>query len=927
MFRNSIILLGLLFLTNPLQSQLSSVQHEPDLNWRTLTTEHFWIHYPSGFENLSYRIGDICEDIYEPICLSLNYYPGRTHVVVHTRADFPGAAVSFSPWRIELSVTEPQGNTFGSGDEWLRIVIIHEFTHIVHLRKHKGLSTLIYPLFGDFRVLLHESVPKWFTEGIATLHETQYTMGGRGRTPFHWMQMAAPIGAKKHWRIENTSYHSRKRAPHTYMRYVSGYYLTYFVYQQYGPHVWAKILDRYSAFPLLGFGYAVKSVTKKTLRQLYDEMLSEFDDSLSNQESFRPMIQVWQQPEIPEDQLSPRWVDQDHLIFYRRSLDDLEELIETDRYGRQQQIVQRVLAKQDNSFTVAKNGIIWAELHPHPRFAATIYSDLKLYNRQTMEVHTLTHNSRTYNPDLSPDESQIVAVQTAIPTTRLVTITLKNGEIIHLLKIPGATLLNPRWSPDGEHVAFAIKDSSNKQNIAVLEAQSGQWYYLYTPNQHHDNNPCWTPDGSFVLFVSDQSGVFNIWAVELATGKRWMVTDSRLGAFTPDVSPKGDELAFTIYSYTGFTVVTMPLDSNRWVYETDVQPSIRSLTFQERDTMNTKSNSQLMLPLHTIAYKPWSQIFRPHAWFPYLLQNENVDAICFFVTSKDALHRHTWQGNFGFARKNLRPLVDLSYIYSGWWPKFLMRTYLYPRQTNETSWLPDRGVEIAMLLPLVLERNVYHTYFQPIIYFKHQALTNSHEKLLLNTRNYRGLQLGFHWVRSGQAPRDIVPHRATLISAFADWSIPAFGSEFNGQQFGNQVQLFFPTPIPHHQIEFFKKYQYRRGNYPYDFYGALPIGYHDDHQKHQLRLRTAYVFPLAYLEFPIRYLPIFVDYLDAALFYDWGASWNDGLGIHPRSSTGVQVTAVSYIFQEVRLRLGTALFYHSDDRKWEVIPILEYKIN
>lgn len=922
-----IVLAAIVLLLTPeaLCPQFAPAHHEPDINWRTISSEHFLIHYAEEHEELGRRMATICEEIYEPVSQSLDYYPGLTHVVLHTRADLPGGYVSYLPWRIELYATEPQSNTFGTGDDWLRVLIIHEFTHITHFRKRKGLSVLAYPLFGDFGALIQETLPRWFTEGIATLNETVYSQGGRGRTPFHWMQMAAPVWAGKPWRLVNTAYHSRKRTPSTYMPYVSGYYLAFYISRDYGQHVWANILDQYSSLPLLGFGNAVRSVTRKSLRDLYDEMLNDFSDFTGRRESVGPVMKVWKQPKLPEDQLSARWVDQDHLIFYRRSLGKLQELTEVDRGGREEHLVKRMLAKQDNSFTVGREIVVWSELHPHPRFSATLYSDLKIFDRRNNKIRHLTENARIFSPDLSTDQSQIVAVQTVVPATRLITIDLKNGEINTLLEIHGATLLNPRWSPDGERIALSIKDSTHSQNIAILEAHSGRWYYLYPPNPHHDNNPCWTPDGKYVLYASDQSGVFNIWAGEVNTGQKWMITNARLGAFTPDVSPGGNELAFSNYTYTGFTLASMPLDSSLWIRETDVFVSSEPMIFPREEGSQESGQKRIFLEPST-PYRPWRQILRPDGWFPYFLSNEGLQALSLYVSSRDVLYRHAWRGSVGVTPEAFRPFIDWSYTYSRFWPEFHVRTYLLPLSNDRAdtgSLWPTRGLELAVSSPLVLERNVYTTFFRPFFQIKVQSLENSHE------RDYRGIRLGLNWGRTGQALRDIVPHRALFLSWMAEWSVPALGSNFTGRQLFNQTEFFYPTPVPHHQIHLSQRYHNRRGTYSYGFYGALPVGYPDEEKAHQLRLRLSYVLPLAYLELPLPFLPIYLDYLDAAAFYDWGTDWDSGIDLgeltkRRRSSRGVQLTLVSYVLQKVMVRIGLAVFYHSQDRVWKSLPILQY---
>ncbi|MFQ6673547.1 MAG: hypothetical protein ACE5GH_02030 [Fidelibacterota bacterium] len=935
------LLANLVIMAVPVVGQLSQLQHEPDLAWRTVTTEHFWIHYPGQYEALGRKVAAICEEIYEPVSRSLDYFPGPTHVVVQTRVDFPGGVVTFLPWRMELFVTEPQGNLSGSGDEWLRVVIAHEFTHIVHLRKRRAVSALTYPFLGDFNAFWQQMVPRWFTEGFATLNETRYSSGGAGRTPFHWMQMSATVRTDQPWPLENTSFSSRKRMPRTQMPYVAGYYLSHFIRQRYGPRTWIKILDRYSAFPFLGFGRAVKSVTGKKPKQLYRDLLKEFDPSPTapGRSSFAPPVQLWRNTSEPENQYSPRWLDGHHLILYRRSLDDLRELAVIDRTGRRRRLMRRALAKVDNSFTVGDSLVVWAELHPHPRFSATIYSDLRIYDRRTGNVRTLTHNARVYSPDLSPDRSRVIAIQTAIPTSRLVAIDLKTGLVSTHLEIPRATLLNPRWSPDGQHVALALKDSTGQQNIIIFDVRTGRWRFLYRADAHHDNNPSWTADGQFVLYASDRGGIFNIWAVDVSTGRRWMVTDSNLGAFTPDVSPDGRELSFALYTSDGFRAATMSLDSARWLEESSFPPPGK-----RTPGVTTRSHEDHQIAgavdaggthpgtiMKTTPYRPWSQILRPQGWIPYPFKDETGQAIAIFATSQDALHRHAWQGSLGLSPKNFRSSVNVSYTYRRWWPDLTIRTHSLPQKVtyqNKTGWWRKRGLDLTVSVPLVPESNVTTTFFHPLLGVRREVQARSTGPIFPTLHDYRGIRVGFSWARYSRAPRDIVPHIAWFVNTLMEWSSPTLGSEFHGSDVRSSLDIFLPTLIPHHQIEVLSQYERERGNFGYSFFGAVPKGYGDDGQVHQLRIRAAYIFPVAFVERSVPFLPAFVDYLDAAIFYDWGTSWDRSLNRRRRRrserfSTGVQVTSLNYFFQRVTVRLGVAVFYLSESRDWKAVPVIE----
>jgi len=196
------------------------IYHDPRISWETIKSEHFNVHVPKEHIKLGIKITDICEDIYSIVSHSLDYFPGRTHVVVHTENDDSNGIASLFPWRMELFVTPPQANITGKNIHWLESIILHEFTHIVHLRKHKGITSLTKPFFGDYNAVWQMITPVWFTEGIATLNETRFGNGGRGRNPHFWMQMAEPIINNNQWKLNNTNYFSRNKLPTLLMPYI-----------------------------------------------------------------------------------------------------------------------------------------------------------------------------------------------------------------------------------------------------------------------------------------------------------------------------------------------------------------------------------------------------------------------------------------------------------------------------------------------------------------------------------------------------------------------------------------------------------------------------------------------------------------------------------------------------------------------------------
>lgn len=68
-----------------------------------------------------------------------------------------------------------------TGEEFLRMLVLHEFVHVVHLDQTRDFPKLVRNIFGSVGKIVTSIVPRWFTEGIATWAETRFTKGGRVR--------------------------------------------------------------------------------------------------------------------------------------------------------------------------------------------------------------------------------------------------------------------------------------------------------------------------------------------------------------------------------------------------------------------------------------------------------------------------------------------------------------------------------------------------------------------------------------------------------------------------------------------------------------------------------------------------------------------------------------------------------------------------
>lgn len=125
----------------------SPPHNHPDLDWYTIETEHFVVHYPQSHdatdnahylsaERTARRSARIAEDVYPRECASLDYWiKEKVHIVVLEHADdLEGFAVPGWDW-IQVSANPGVELVRQRGRvDWLSAVIAHEFAHIVTLK-------------------------------------------------------------------------------------------------------------------------------------------------------------------------------------------------------------------------------------------------------------------------------------------------------------------------------------------------------------------------------------------------------------------------------------------------------------------------------------------------------------------------------------------------------------------------------------------------------------------------------------------------------------------------------------------------------------------------------------------------------------------------------------------------------------------------
>ena len=169
-----------------LLTPLASLAVAPSKRWYTIETPHFRVHFHegAGMYALAQRAARTCEGAHHQLVPKLRWVPGRkTEVILADDVDSAnGSAFTlYRPWmRLNAEVPEDQSVLNDFADPLWNLVV-HEYTHVLHLDIAKGLPSLVNAAFG--KVLIPNAyAPAWLTEGLATYEESNLSNAGRLRS-------------------------------------------------------------------------------------------------------------------------------------------------------------------------------------------------------------------------------------------------------------------------------------------------------------------------------------------------------------------------------------------------------------------------------------------------------------------------------------------------------------------------------------------------------------------------------------------------------------------------------------------------------------------------------------------------------------------------------------------------------------------------
>ncbi|MBI4366298.1 MAG: PD40 domain-containing protein, partial [Deltaproteobacteria bacterium] len=661
---------------------------DPAKSYRTIKTPHFAIHYAGELEAVARRAAGLVEEVHGVLTPQYRWKPrGRTQVVLMDNNDDANGAAAVVPYNwLLLRVTAPEaGNALATYDDWLRTLIMHEYTHILHMDQTGGIMALPRFLLGKI-VAPNGLQPAWMREGLAVHEETQESTGGRGRASFSEMMLRTAALHDRLLKITQADGFGW-RWPAANAQYIYGGKFVEWLAAKYGEEKLLRYHRRVGRSPLLFMvNHQAKRIWKKSLSTLWREWQQELKDKYAAERAaiegkgltaLQPLSQAapgLSAPVVSRDgaQLAYTAVD-----YHRHPEIRVRDLATgADRVVRKKQVATQL------SFSPDGEQLAYSAAGAHKNFS--FVQDIYLLHLKTQKLSRLTAGRRAFDPDFSPDGKQLVYVVNNAGTQQLMVYDLATRSET-ALPIPAEVTTqyaNPRWAPDGKSIAVSSWRLGGYRDILVVRP-SGTVLKELTHDRALDNSPAWSRDGRRIYFMSDRSGVPNIYRYDLATGRLHQVTNVLTGVFEPTITP--DEKTLVVQHYTGAGYDLRKVDL------TTVRGSMFEVRTPDPESRTADPESRTADPISK-KYSPFTpSLLVPRFLSPNVLALDNGVLLSAVTGGADPLRWHNWIAGASYRTDAKHVGYFGSYYYNRYMPVFDLGVLNYAVNFGNLTFLHQDG--------------------------------------------------------------------------------------------------------------------------------------------------------------------------------------------------------------------------------------------
>lgn len=652
----------------------------PFWDWRTVETDHFRITFPVELKDPATKTADYLEEAHRLLSPLLYWEPReRTQVLVIDNADSAnGLAAAGLRIGLVLLVTPPD-NWFSTSyyDDWLRMLVIHEYTHFLNMDPVRGwwMETLRV-MFGNI-IVPNSTWPTWMLEGLAVYMETRMTRKGRGRSPY-W-DMILRTAVKEDRLSEEFITLDRVNGDNPYFPggetpYLFGFHLMNQIART--SHNGGTSADGESSIrdgdDLLGvLSYRsagrvpffidenLENLTGRTWKAHWDEWVAETRARAREQ-----LTLIQSQPVTPLQKLTRAGYsalgatpspDGKWIAFTQGSLDRRSGLYIQDlESGRSRRLMDK-RSGVSMVFTPDSKSLLFSAIRRRSNYYQ--WSDLAIYDLEKNNVTWLTDSLRARDPHLSPGGDKVVFtftenVSTGIAIARLAREPDGDYVLEEIKKVFVPEMYDrastPKFAPDGKAIVFSFhKNGEGQEDLLHLDLRSGEVTPLVRDGAMN-RFPVYDRLGR-LHFISDRSGVDNLYRFVSAGNPLQQITNLDSGLWLPAFGPNG--LYGSVFSMDGWDLarISLPAEAVHSLKVTltppEAPPLHENVSKSRALTKADGEDKEKLIQDYSVFPSIW-----PRAWGPTALlfvSPGNSTYLGAMVHGFDATDRHRYNAGLG----------------------------------------------------------------------------------------------------------------------------------------------------------------------------------------------------------------------------------------------------------------------------------------
>lgn len=653
----------------------------PFWDWKEIKTEHFRVVFPAQISKQAEKVATLYEEAHSVLKNDLRWEsPNRVNVLLVDNADAAnGLSTPISRFGMLLYLTPP--DSFFSTDyydDWMKILVYHEYTHFLNMDPTRGLYSAARILFGDI-LLPNASWPTWMLEGYAVYNETKYTHSGRGRSP-HWegiLRTAVEAGVlnRSDWITLDQVNGTHPHFPSGEVAYLFGYHLMNTAERSKAGTL-SEMTERSSARVPYFINGNVDNITGKDWYEHWGTWVGETTLKMQAQ-----LAKIKTLP-VSKTEILDGSFDESFGIAFSPDHQWAAYSIETDHEWQTLKLREwkpdaKPVSIEDKFFgstivfTPHSKQLVYSSLHRSSNYY--FYSDLRAYDLETRKAYWITDDERARDPDISKDGKLITFTEASDSGTDLMLATLstRDGKLVieskrKLVDAPsGDRIANPKFTADGKAIVYSLKvDGLLKESIHSYSLEKNSHASLFDDG-FRNRFPAIGP-GGVLYFISDRSGVDNLYRYE-SPKKSTLVTNVTGALWLPTF--RGNDLYASSLSSEGFSIAkveTFPAGLNPVTVEVKIGEEAPTSSASAQDF-----GKQGSTPYTVEDYSTLSTLL-PRQWAPLAIMDLNSTYLGGQIFGYDNTFRHqyflfgahdstarTTDYSLQYENRNLGPTISL----------------------------------------------------------------------------------------------------------------------------------------------------------------------------------------------------------------------------------------------------------------------------